>query len=79
MALFNRNNPTRLFSSYPVRMMVSLAASLLVIALCFRLPLDVPPDRIGWKLAPHVQQPMLELIEIKEKPPEDGSGVPIHG
>ena len=77
MAPFTRHNPARLFGSYPVRMMVSLATSLLVIALCFHLPLDVPPDRIGWQIAPHVQQPMLELIDIKEKPPDEGAGVPI--
>ena len=58
-------------------MMLSLAASLLVIALCFNLPLDVPPDRIGWQIAPHVHQPMLELIDIKEKPPDEGAGIPI--
>ena len=77
MASFNRHNPGRLFGSYPVRMMASLAASLLIIALCFHLPIDVPPDRIGWQIAPHVQQPMLELIDIKEKSPEEGAGVPI--
>ena len=56
--------PASIFSSYPMRMMASLAASLLVIALCFHLPLTVPPDRIGWQIAPHVQQPMLELVDI---------------
>ncbi len=60
-----------------MRMMASLAASLLVIALCFNLPLDVPPDRIGWQIAPHVQQPMLELIDIKPEKSDEGAGVPI--
>ena len=60
-----------------MRMMASLAASLLVIVLCFHLPLDVPPDRIGWRIAPHVQQPMLDVIDIKPKPSDEGAGVPI--
>jgi len=58
-------------------MMASLAASLLVVALCFHLPLDVPPDRIGWQIAPHVQQPMLELIDIKPKADDEGTGAPV--
>ena len=81
MASFRRHSPAgssapRL-ASYQVRMMASLAASLLVVALCFHLPLDVPPDRVGWQLAPHIQQPMLEIIDIKPKPDDEGSGVPI--
>ena len=36
-----------LFSSYPVRMMLSLAASLLLVALLFNVPIDIPPDPIG--------------------------------
>ena len=71
MAPLRRHSPAgsfaSLFGSYPMRMMASLAASLLVIGLCFHLPFDVPPDRIGWQIARHVQQPMLEVIDIKPK------------
>ena len=81
MAPFRRHNPAgssaSLFGSYPMRMMASLATSLLVIGLCFHLPLDVPPDRIGWQIAPHIQQPMLELIDIKPKPANEGAGMPV--
>ncbi len=81
MASSRRYNPVpkagSLFGSYPVRMMLSLATSLLLIALCFHLPIDVPPDRIGWQLAPHIQQPMLELIDIKEKSDDEASGAPV--
>ncbi len=61
--------------SYPIRMMLSLAASLLLIALCFNLPINIPPDPIGWQLTSHLQQPILELVDIKL--PEEGTGVPV--
>ena len=81
MAPLKRHSPAgssaSFLGSYTMRMMASLAASLLVIALCFHLPLDVPPDRIGWQLAPHIQQPMLELIDIKPNAPDEGVGVPV--
>lgn len=60
-------------------MMASLAASLLVVALCFHLPFDIPPDSVGWYLAPHLEQPMLELVDIRQKVPDKGHGAPVTG
>jgi protein TonB len=81
MAAFTRHSPTGLpaplFHSYSVRMMLSLAASLLLIALCFHLPLKVQPDRIGWQPASHLHEPMLELVDVREQRSDEGSGVPI--
>lgn len=66
-----------LFNAYPMRMMLSLAASLSVVALIFNLPIDVPPDPIGWQLGSLNDQPLLELVDIDQKAPEDGEGVPV--
>jgi protein TonB len=58
-------------------MMLSLAASLLVIALCFHLPLTLPPDPIGWRSGVYSKEPMLDLVDIDAKPSQDGAGVPV--
>lgn len=62
---------------YPTRMMLSLAASLLVIALCFHLPLTTPPNPIGWRPGWYSQEPMLELLDVDAKSSKDGAGVPV--
>ena len=57
--------------------MLSLVASLLLVAVAFNLPIDIPPDPIGWQLRPPIHDPMLQLVDIDPKPPEDGAGIPV--
>ena len=65
------------FNAYPMRMMVSLAASLLLIVVAFNLPINVQPDPIGWQLGSDFQDPLVELRDIDTEKPEDGEGVPV--
>jgi len=66
-----------LFNAYPTRMMLSLVASLLLVAVAFNLPIDIPPDPIGWQLWPPIQDPLLAFVDIDPKRPEDGAGIPV--
>lgn len=61
--------------AYTIRMMASLAASLLLLTLCFRLPLDVPPTRIGWGFEPYDKDPLLDVVDIRQASTGDGAGV----
>ena len=52
--------------TYPLRIMTSLAVSLLLVTLCFKLPFGSPVHRVGWHLNGYPQQqPLIDLINIK--------------
>lgn len=68
---------TALCGTYSTRMMLSLALSTGLVALCFHLPLDVPLNVIGWQFSQHTQQPLLDITDIKPEQDEHQSGVPI--
>ena len=59
-----------------MRMMLSLVVSISLIAVAFNLPINVPPDPIGWQLG-HTQDPMLELVDIDRLSREEGEGAPV--
>jgi protein TonB len=58
-------------------MMASLAASLMLLTLCFHLPLDVPPTRIGWGLDSYSKEPLLDVVDINPASTGEDTGVLI--
>ena len=61
-----RHSRARLWASYPLRMMVSVAASILVVTLLFHLPLGERSDRSGWGRAGRTNQELLGILDIRE-------------
>jgi len=66
-----------LLGAYPTRIMLTLATSIGLVALCFHLPLEVPLHAIGWQVSQHIQQPLLDVTEVNRKTPTPSAGTPI--
>jgi protein TonB len=62
-----------LLSTYPVRLMLGLIASLGVLVLCFRLPVHSLPSGVGW--GPQSAGSPITLKDVREAEPEPGAGV----
>ena len=65
-----------LLDSYAVRIELALAMSLLLVALCFHLPWDVPLAAVGWQIDLGLDQERLEFIELQRRPEDPGTGTP---
>lgn len=68
---------TALFGAYPTRIMLALASSIGLVALCFHLPWDVPLNAIGWQVSQHIQQPLLDITDVNQKEANPSAGVPV--
>lgn len=66
-----------LFGAYPTRIMLALATSIGLVALCFHLPLEVPLNAIGWQVSQHTQQLLLDVTEVNRKEAPPSAGAPI--
>ncbi|WP_457653401.1 energy transducer TonB [Rhodocaloribacter sp.] len=62
---------------YRVRILASMAASLLVVLAAVRLPVPQSPVKVGWVL-PSEDERTIQLEDVREEAkPEQASGVPI--
>ncbi|MFQ5570527.1 MAG: energy transducer TonB [Rhodothermales bacterium] len=59
-----------LLGSYQTRIMLTLAASLLIVTTVLHLPFNVPLYRIGWGQIGATDQPRLEVVDINTKSTE---------
>ena len=64
-AAWPRRLGAALFGSYTTRFLLSLAGTLLLVGLCFHLPLESAYDVIGWQISPETQRPMIDLIDVQ--------------
>ncbi len=66
-----------LLGTYATRFMVSLAAALLLVGLCFHLPLHSFYNAVGWQIST-MQRPMLDVVDVRTEVRETpASGVPV--
>lgn len=73
---WHRRLGTALLGTYATRFMVSLVAAMVLVGLCFHLPVRSFYDVVGWQIASH--QPLINLVEVRtETATKPASGIPI--
>lgn len=73
---WHRRLGAALLGTYATRFMASLVAAILLVGLCFHLPVQSFYDVVGWQIAP--QQPQINLVDVRpETSTEPASGTPI--